>query len=66
MVQNVSFTLTHIKAGCMTMEAISYSLCQTAFGIPKTLVVRTSQNLDLTYDIDLDIPDQLIGDSLWL
>ena len=49
------------------MEAVSYSLRQTVFGILKTLVVRASQNnLDLTYDVDPDIPDQLIGDSLRL
>ncbi|KAG1777538.1 histidine kinase-like ATPase, partial [Suillus placidus] len=31
------------------------------------LVVRASQNnLDLTYDVDPNIPDQLIGDSLQL
>ena len=51
----------------MTMEAVSYSLRQTVFGILKTLVVRASQNnLDLTYNVELDIPDQLIGDSLRL
>ena len=51
----------------MTMEAVSYSLRQTVFGIFKTLAVRASQNnLDLTYDVDPDIPDQLIGDSLRL
>jgi osomolarity two-component system, sensor histidine kinase NIK1 len=51
----------------MTMEAVTYSLRQTVFGILKTLVVRASQNnLDLTYDVDPDIPDQLIGDSLRL
>lgn len=51
----------------MTMEAVSYSIRQTVFGILKTLVVRASQNnLDLTYDIEPDIPDQLIGDSLRL
>jgi osomolarity two-component system sensor histidine kinase NIK1 len=44
----------------MTMEAVSYSLRQTVFGILKTLVVRASQNnLDLTYDVEPDIPDQL-------
>lgn len=49
------------------MEAVTYSLRQTVFGILKTLVVRASQNnLDLTYDVDRDIPDQLIGDSLRL
>jgi osomolarity two-component system sensor histidine kinase NIK1 len=51
----------------MTMEAMSYSLRQTIFGIPKTLVICASQNnLDLTYDVEPDIPDQLIGDSLRL
>ena len=51
----------------MTVEAVSYSLRQTVFGILKTLVVRASQNnLDLTYDVEPDIPDQLIGDSLRL
>ena len=51
----------------MTMEQVSYSLRQTVFGILKTLVVRASQNqLDLTYDVDPEIPDQLIGDSLRL
>ena len=56
-----------VEAGRMTMEAVSYSLRQTVFGILKTLVVRASQNnLDLTYDVEPDIPDQLIGDSLRL
>jgi osomolarity two-component system sensor histidine kinase NIK1 len=51
----------------MTMEAMSYSLRQTIFGILETLVVCASQNnLDLTYDVEPDIPDQLIGDSLRL
>ncbi len=64
--------LTHlsfytVEAGRMTMEAVSYSLRQTVFGILKTLVVRANQNnLDLTFDISPDIPDQLIGDSLRL
>ncbi|KAJ3898627.1 atypical/HisK protein kinase, partial [Lentinula edodes] len=59
--------ISKIEAGHMTMEAVSYSIRQTVFGILKTLVVRASQNnLDLTYDIEPDIPDQLIGDSLRL
>lgn len=42
----------------MTMEAFSYSLRQTVFGIFKTLVARASQNnLDLTYDVELDNPN---------
>ena len=49
------------------MQAMSYSLHQTVFGILKTLVVCARQNnLDLTYDVEPDIPDQLIGDSLHL
>ena len=41
------------------MEAVSYSLRQTVFGILKRLVVRATQNnLDLTYDVAPDIPDQ--------
>ena len=56
-----------VEAGRMTMEQVSYSLRHTVFGILKTLVVRASQNnIDLTYDVDSDIPDQLIGDSLRL
>ncbi|PSS38101.1 hypothetical protein PHLCEN_2v81 [Hermanssonia centrifuga] len=59
--------ISKIEAGRMTMEQVSYSLRQTVFGILKTLVVRASQNqLDLTYDVDNDIPDQLIGDPLRL
>jgi osomolarity two-component system sensor histidine kinase NIK1 len=68
--QRYSFTYTAfitVEAGRMTMEAVSYSLRQTVFGILKTLVVRATQNnLDLTYDVEPDIPDQLIGDSLRL
>lgn len=51
----------------MTMEEVSYSIRQTIFGILKTLVVRANQqDLDLTYDVEPEIPDQLIGDSLRL
>ncbi|KAG8780624.1 hypothetical protein FRC15_009463 [Serendipita sp. 397] len=59
--------ISKIEAGRMTMEQVSYSVRHTVFGILKTLVVRASQNnLDLTYDMDPEIPDQLIGDSLRL
>ncbi|KAF8813231.1 hypothetical protein BYT27DRAFT_7220517 [Phlegmacium glaucopus] len=59
--------ISKIEAGRMTMEAVSYSLRQTVFGILKTLVIPATQNnLDLTYDVEPDIPDQLIGDSLRL
>ena len=49
------------------MDQVPFSFRQTVFGILKTLVVRAAgNNLDLTYDVDSDIPDQLIGDSLRL
>ena len=49
------------------MQAVSYSLRQTVFGILKTLLVHARQNnFDLTYDVEPDIPDQLIGDSLFV
>jgi osomolarity two-component system sensor histidine kinase NIK1 len=51
----------------MIMEQVPFSFRQTVFGILKTLVTRAAgNNLDLTYDVDPDIPDQLIGDSLRL
>lgn len=51
----------------MTMEQVYFSFRQTVFGILKTLVVRATQNnINLTFDIDPDIPDLLIGDSLRL
>lgn len=63
----LGFCWSAVEAGRMTMEQVSFSFRQTVFGILKTLVVRASQNnLDLTYDVDPDIPDQLIGDSLRL
>ncbi|KAI0298323.1 hypothetical protein BC826DRAFT_999267 [Russula brevipes] len=59
--------ISKIEAGRMTMEQVSFLVPTNRLRILKTLVVRASQNnLDLTYDVDPDIPDQLIGDSLRL
>ncbi|KAG8920498.1 histidine kinase osmosensor [Tulasnella sp. 418] len=59
--------ISKIEAGRMTMEMVTYSLRQTVYGILKTLVVRASQNdIDLIYEVDPEIPDQLIGDALRL
>ncbi|KAG8895258.1 histidine kinase osmosensor, partial [Tulasnella sp. 417] len=59
--------ISKIEAGRMTMEMVTYSLRATVYGILKTLVVRASQNdVDLIYEIDPTIPDQLIGDALRL
>jgi len=49
------------------MDKVSFSFRQTVVGILKTLVVRAANsNVDLTYGVDPDIPDQLIGDFLRL
>ena len=51
----------------MTMEQIPFSLRLAVFSVLKTLCVKASQNkLDLIFDIDPTIPDQLIGDPLRL
>jgi osomolarity two-component system sensor histidine kinase NIK1 len=56
-----------VETGRIVMERVSFSFRQTVFGILKTLVVRAAgNNVDLTYDVDPDIPDQLIGDFLRL
>ncbi|KAG8910547.1 histidine kinase osmosensor [Tulasnella sp. 417] len=57
--------ISKIEAGQMTMEMVTYSLRATVYGILKTLAVRASQkDVDLIYEIDPTIPDQLIGDAL--
>ena len=51
----------------MTMEQISFSFRSSVFGVLKTLCVKAAQNkLDLIYDVDPRIPDQLTGDPLRL
>lgn len=51
----------------MTIEQVAFSLRTTVFGMLKSLVVRATQNdIDLTYEVDARIPDQLIGDALRL
>ena len=56
-----------VETGWMILQQVPFSLQQTVFGILKTLVHRAcSNNVDLTYDVDPDIPDQLIGDPLRL
>ncbi|KAK9761743.1 histidine kinase osmosensor [Basidiobolus ranarum] len=49
------------------IEQIPFSLRNAVFGVLKTLAVKANQKkLDLVYDVDKDIPDQLIGDPLRL
>ena len=51
----------------MTIEQISFSLRSAVFGVLKTLAVKANQKkLDLIYNVDNGIPDQLIGDPLRL
>jgi osomolarity two-component system sensor histidine kinase NIK1 len=56
-----------VEAGRMSIEQVTFSLRQTVFGMLKSLVVRANQNhLRLVYEVDPDIPDQLVGDALRL
>lgn len=51
----------------MTMEQIPFSLRLAVFSVLKTLCVKASQNkLELIFNIDPSIPDQLVGDPLRL
>jgi osomolarity two-component system sensor histidine kinase NIK1 len=60
-------TISAVEAGRMTIEQIPFSLRSAVFSVLKTLCVKAAQNsLDLIYDVDPAIPDQLIGDSLRL
>ncbi|CAH1766210.1 12921_t:CDS:2 [Entrophospora sp. SA101] len=56
-----------IEAGRMTIEQISFSPHSAVFGVLKTLAIKATQKkLDLIYDVNNGIPDQLIGDPLCL
>lgn len=51
----------------MTMEQISFSFRTCVFGVLKGLWAKADKNkLDLIYDVDPQIPDQLLGDPLRL
>ncbi|KAG2225399.1 hypothetical protein INT45_010035 [Circinella minor] len=59
--------ISKIEAGRMTVEAIPFSLRSAIFSVLKTLAVKANQKkLDLIYNVDKNIPDQLIGDPLRL
>ncbi|CAG8560821.1 14354_t:CDS:10 [Acaulospora morrowiae] len=59
--------ISKIEAGRMTIEQISFSLRSAVFSVLKTLAVKANQKkLDLIYDVDNGIPDQLVGDPLRL
>ena len=51
----------------MQLEETPFSLRHTVFGVLKTLVIRATQsNLDLTYEVDPQVPGGFLGDSLRL
>ncbi|CAO3600414.1 unnamed protein product [Absidia cylindrospora] len=59
--------ISKIEAGRMTIETIPFSLRSAIFSVLKTLAVKANQKkLDLIYNVDRAIPDQLIGDPLRL
>ncbi|KAJ3014897.1 hypothetical protein HKX48_004896 [Thoreauomyces humboldtii] len=59
--------ISKIEAGHMQMEQIPLSLRNVVFSLLKTLAVRAHQkNITLVFDVDNNIPDQLIGDPLRL
>lgn len=59
--------ISKIEAMRMTVEEVPFSLRSNIFGVLKTLVVKcTEKKLDLLYEVDPKLPDQIIGDSLRL
>ncbi|OAD76364.1 type IA hybrid histidine kinase, partial [Phycomyces blakesleeanus NRRL 1555(-)] len=59
--------ISKIEAGRMMIEAIPFSLRASVFSVLKTLAVKANQKkLDLIYNMESTIPDQLIGDPLRL
>lgn len=57
--------ISKIEAGRMSVETVPYSLRSVIFTVLKTLATKAAQNkLDLIYDIEPHIPDQVVGDPL--
>ncbi|ORZ23063.1 hypothetical protein BCR42DRAFT_446788 [Absidia repens] len=57
--------ISKIEAGRMTIETIPFSLRSAIFSVLKTLAVKANQKkLDLIYNVDCGIPDQLIGEVM--
>ncbi|CAO3687677.1 unnamed protein product [Umbelopsis vinacea] len=57
--------ISKIEAGRMTIESIPFNLRSTIFSILKTLSVKaSSKKLDMTFDVDSNVPDHLLGDPL--
>jgi osomolarity two-component system sensor histidine kinase NIK1 len=59
--------ISKIEANKLVMEQIPFSLRSSVFSVLKTLAVKANQKkLDLIYNFEGTIPDQLIGDPLRL
>lgn len=59
--------ISKIEAGRMTIESIPFSIRSAIFSVLKTLAVKANQKkLNLIYNVDNSIPDQLVGDPLRL
>ena len=55
--------LSKIEAGKLSLEATEFSLRVVLDQLMKTLAIRARERgLDLTYDVDETVPDQLVGD----
>ncbi len=55
--------LSKIEAGKLTLEATEFSLRVVLDQLTKTLVIRAREKgLDLNYEVDDQVPDQLVGD----
>ena len=55
--------LSKIEAGKLSLEVTEFSLRVVLDQLMKTLAIRARERgLDLTYDVDETVPDQLVGD----
>ncbi|EJT98286.1 hypothetical protein DACRYDRAFT_118989 [Dacryopinax primogenitus] len=59
--------ISKIEAGRMTIEYITFSIRHLIFQALKGLSIRAQQGkVDLTYEVNNDIPDQIVGDMFRL
>ena len=57
--------LSKVEAGAMQVEEVPFSLRSQVFDIMKSLYAKcTEKGLELLYDVDHGIPDQIVGDPL--
>lgn len=57
--------LSKVEAGAMQVEDVAFSLRSQVFDIMKSLYAKcTEKGLELLYEVDHGIPDQIVGDPL--